>query len=118
MKGRIKAQLSVPIFHVAVVLIACDDIHAERVKANAVYGETKGGWSALCARGEGGDFGLFFDARTVTHGLIAHECLHLTLWILDYCEVKVSSENDETPAYLCGYLTDWVYQHLGRIVKK
>lgn len=118
MNKKIKAELSVPIYHVAVVLIASDDIHAERTKANAAYGETKGGWSALCSRGDGGDFGLFFDARVVTHAIIAHEVLHLTLWILAYCEVKVSSKNDEVAAYLCGYLTEWVYRHLGRIVKK
>lgn len=118
MTNKIKAELSVPIFHVAVVLIACEDIHEERAKANKTYGQMKGDCSALCSRGDGGDFGLFFDARVVTHSIIAHEVLHLTLWILEYCQVKVTSKNDETAAYLCGYLTEWVYRHLGRIVKK
>lgn len=65
--------------------------------------------TALCCW-ENERIGLFFNEREVTHGEIAHEGLHATVWVMDYIGCKLRKREDEHYAYLAGFIGDFIYQ--------
>lgn len=118
MRRAIKEELLLPIYPVSILLCISEKVREEREKMNDVFGEFPGVWGAICSKGNSGNFGVFFHPDVVTHRQVAHEIMHLTVFILDYCDIKVTARHDEAAAYLCGYLTEWVYRHIGRFIKK
>lgn len=54
-------------------------------------------------------YDLVFIKGRVLHGLIAHECFHLTHRIMKHVNKTYDIDNDEPEAYLIQYLTDTVY---------
>jgi hypothetical protein len=59
---------------------------------------------------------LNFDAKhnNITHGVIAHESIHITNFILDQVNVLADHDNDEAAAYLIG----WVNNEAHRVIYK
>lgn len=50
--------------------------------------------------------------KKVTHGTIAHECLHITHYMFDIMGYESDQENDEFQAYLLDYLVEEVHKVL------
>lgn len=118
MRRAIKEEMILPIYPVSILLCVSEKVREEREKMNEVFGKFPGSWGAICSKGKSGNFGIFFHPDSITHRQVAHEIMHLTVWILDYCGIKVTAKSDEAAAYLCGFLTDWVYRRLGKFIKK
>lgn len=60
-----------------------------------------------------GAYGMYFNPlHELSINTVAHECLHVTLRLLDACNVKITADNDEVAAYLLGWLTEQVYDVL------
>ncbi len=49
-----------------------------------------------------------FGSRYMTHGSIAHECLHATSFLFMTIGAEPDIDNDEPQAYLINYLVDQV----------
>lgn len=102
------------------LLVLAKDIHAERKKHDKRFGPgpEDTDWAACHSSSGSGDFGLFFDYRWLSHRIVAHEVLHMTHRVLAHSAVKFDIDNHEAFAYLVGEITDQVYLHIGRWVKK
>lgn len=46
----------------------------------------------------------------ITHGTIAHECLHACSMLLDRRGMMHNGETEEAYAYLIDWMVDWVYK--------
>jgi hypothetical protein len=57
-------------------------------------------------------YDLILKRGSVQHGLIAHECFHLTMRIMRGVNKKYDIENDEPEAYLMQFLVTEVYSAL------
>lgn len=57
-------------------------------------------------------FGLFFDQSRLTPEIIAHEVFHCTHRMLEYIGHELTTNSCEPHAYLCGWITDWMYKNL------
>ena len=55
------------------------------------------------------------DKNNLPHGLIAHEILHITTFILNKVGIKFCFKTDEAYAYLLNYLIDDVYSIFSNI---
>ena len=53
-----------------------------------------------------------FPYKQITHGVIAHECLHVANYIANYKGIKLDPNNDEPMTYLIGWITDQIYKFL------
>jgi hypothetical protein len=97
-------------------LVLTDSVGQSRAARSDIFGPWDSGEViGLCSYDDAGKFGLFFKRGEVDHELIAHEVFHLTVRMLEYCEVRIPhGGNHETHAYLCGYLTTLVYSHLAQ----
>lgn len=60
---------------------------------------------------EAGQMFMFFDAKELTVGDIAHEVFHTVHHVFEYVEGDFSHE---PYAYLCDWLTTWVYRQARR----
>jgi hypothetical protein len=52
---------------------------------------------------------ILFKIDSISHNLIAHEIYHLVCSITDYRSIN----EEESRAWLCGYLTELIYSYLG-----
>ena len=57
-------------------------------------------------------YDLIFKKGAITHGVIAHECFHLTHRIMNGINKAYDITNDEPEAYLIHFLVDKVYEFL------
>lgn len=55
---------------------------------------------------------LMISRDSLTHEVINHEIYHATHRIAEFAGVKHSFDNDEPFAYLCGYISEFVYGKL------
>lgn len=53
--------------------------------------------------------------ESISHGLIAHEIVHLSNMIMEDRDIKPDYNNDESQAYLVEWLTESVYKVLKRL---
>src|SRR5665648_713780 len=102
-----KTRLRIPIYDVTLWVVVCDNIARERVKLSGRFGKCTdddvGDPGALCAF-RAGYIGIFFRNGHIGINQVAHECYHVSSRILEWCDIPVSNENQETAAYLNGYL--------------
>jgi hypothetical protein len=106
--------IGVPIFNAQIDLYVCDapnDISAVLhnkygAKANVV--STTTAHAAMIENKEGYFFTLCFVDGSAKYSNIAHECLHLTYYLLGRIGVECSINNHEVQAYLLEYLIEQV----------
>jgi hypothetical protein len=104
----------VPIYGCRLYLSISDDAHVARRKLAGTFGESKDDeWHALCDF-NGPYAGIFFFRDTLTHGTLAHEIFHATIGIIVSKGDTFGRDNEESFAYLNGWITDWVYRQLLR----
>lgn len=90
-----------------------DDVGKSHNKRRAILGPWSGGnIPGMHSYDEKGKFFLFLNIACLDHNLIAHEVLHMTHRTLEYCGHEISSRNHEPHAFVCGYITQVVYQSL------
>lgn len=65
--------------------------------ANAMHINTKSGYSILA-----------FKSKEITHGIIAHECMHAVFSIMDRKGISYCIQSEEAFTYVLGYLVDKV----------
>lgn len=102
-------------------VIVSDNICEERQRYTPVFGPPPDGeaYNALCSN-TGNDrrtFALFFDYKTVSREIIAHECFHLTHRMFQAAGRKfdVDSDSSHEPwAYLNGGLYSIVSDFVGQ----
>lgn len=58
----------------------------------------------------GTDIFIGFDKNHIRPGLVSHECLHATCYILDFVQLPLTEASEEAYTYLLGYLVDEVYK--------
>lgn len=58
---------------------------------------------------------IIFNIENLSLNIIAHECTHAILRILENIEIPVNCDNDEPAAYLMGYLVDRVYHEATKL---
>lgn len=110
MSAPVRQRISIPIYEVFVWIVVDEDALARRIEFNEEFGEyTDGPFKGLCSS-EGDVFGLFFYPGDLTRNTIAHETFHLTHRILQYIGAEFDPDNHETFSWLCGYLTERVYE--------
>jgi len=51
-----------------------------------------------------------FQRSSLSPGVIAHETFHLTHRIMEWIENDLTRESHEPHAYLCQFITDWIYR--------
>jgi hypothetical protein len=59
-------------------------------------------------------FGLLFSTGALSHDIVAHEVFHATHCIMESTNDKFDSGHHEPYAYLCGWLTAWVYREFNK----
>jgi hypothetical protein len=79
-------------------------IDIENFNALTTYGSYKGFMAHLVS------FNLFDKQFPMTHGLIAHECLHATNNVSKVVDLPTEQNDDEPTAYLTQWMVDRVYQ--------
>ena len=106
--------INIPIYGGVIYLSVSDDPLVERRKHDDKFGMCLvTSCNALASSSDcGGQFALFFKKDFFTHGIIAHEIFHLTHRILDARSLNFTMSHQESHAYLCEWITDWVYKTL------
>lgn len=109
---KLHSNTEIPIYPAKLKLVVAASIEAARYDFRDVFGQsTSENYNGMCAY-LGPNFGLFFAADRLTHKTIAHEIFHATGRIMERCGCKLTPENHEPYAYLCGWITNWVYAEL------
>lgn len=107
-------KFRVPIYDVDVHLFCSRNTQRDRQSLEFIFGPApKGGWGALCSY-SAGEFGLFFDQKSLSVSLIGHEVFHLTHRILEWAGVGFDAQHHEAAAHLHGYLLSEVQRRLKR----
>jgi len=109
----IKVKVEVPIYDTELWIIIDEEASRRRDEMRNLFGEQTllGGWAALCSYDERtGTVALFFYPDRMKRGMIAHEVFHATANILRYAGVRFEPNNHEAHAYLCGWITEQVYE--------
>ncbi len=55
-----------------------------------------------------------WEYDNITHGIIAHECLHILSFVYENRGVRKSKNNDEHEAYFLGWIVTEVYKALDK----
>lgn len=102
---------SIPMYPFWLTLSVSDDPVKARNKKSFLFGKRiKGTALAIASHGKGsGHFGLFFKKGYIKHGTIAHEVLHITHRMLSSIKHKFKLKDQEPHAYLCEWITNWIY---------
>lgn len=109
-----EASTVVPIYDCYLLLSVSGNINAAARKHRKNFGEhedTDASAIVLAAQ-DRPNFGVFFHTHELDHGTIAHEVFHLVILIMDGARIAISAEHDEAHAYLCEWITKWVYAEL------
>ncbi len=115
-------QVQVPIYKGKLLIVLTNDTEGLNRKMGFNYsGDTfafairtgyKGYQSYLVALNFDNDF------AKITHGIIAHEAVHIANFIQEYVGVVPTFDNDEPSAYLTQWVVDEIYKMMSKYKKK
>lgn len=107
-----------PLYAAEMVLSVSEDMTAARIKEDDFLGSSNpADWEnavGFYSNDGCGRLGIFLSFQNTTHGVIAHEVMHVTHRILQFAGVRFSTDNHEPFTYLNQHLTSWIYQQLKR----
>lgn len=114
---ELKLKLAIPIYDVTLYLVVTPNLGRERKKMKNLFGPGPEAdeWDAVCSHSGCSTFGLFFNVKTVTLKVVAHEVFHLTHRIMDWAGANFDKEHHEQGALLHGYLMELVCKNIGRL---
>lgn len=106
--------IGIPIFNAQVQMYVCDqagDIEAVLHNKHGVTAKIFGTTTAHAAKITNGNsvtYTLCIVDGAAKYSNIAHECLHLTYYVLEQIGIKCTAESHEVQAYLLEYLIEQV----------
>lgn len=99
-----RKKIKIPIYGGEWTIIFCKSLK----KVEKKYGlEPTNDFDAICLTRDT-DYITAFEIDSITPGIIAHECVHLLNSIFISNGVELDRHNDETQAYLMGWLVNRV----------
>lgn len=102
------ACLDVPIFNKTVHFYCSDDVDVCCVRTACEFIDKK--FDAGMTVCKDGEVYVFIFKEHENASTVAHECLHAANYILGLCGMEANENNDETQAYLMGWLIDQWYE--------
>lgn len=116
-----KKYLQLKIYNITLLLSVSIDINKEIKKFKAFdisenkYEDEKDIiLDGLVAVGENRLIGIFLLENNLTPNVISHEIFHAVHFIMQSIGEAFDIEHQEPHAYLCGYITEWVYKILAK----
>ena len=109
-----EASTVVPIYDCYLLLSVSENINASarrHRKALGKHDEIDAAAMVLTSH-EYNNFGVFFHTERLDHETIAHEIFHLVILIMHGVQIPITVDGHEAHAYLCGWITKWVYEEL------
>lgn len=105
-----RKKLTIPLYDAVVWVVVADDLGKERERWELLFGPAPDcdNYQALCSYGPGHTFALFFERKSVSLKIIAHEVFHLTHRIMDWAGANFDARHHEQGALLHGYLMSTV----------
>jgi hypothetical protein len=105
-------RFDVPIYGAIVWVCVAETAPAARAMHNDKFGaeDEITGYGGMVSTDGNGTFGIFFEPASLNRKIIAHEVFHLTHRIMEWIGDTFSEDHHEPAAYLCGYLTERVYE--------
>ena len=105
---------TVPIYDCYLLLSVSSNINAAARKHRKALGRHDDINSAamVLASEDYSNFGAFFHTDCLDHETIAHEIFHLVILIMHGVQIPITVEGHEAHAYLCGWITKWMYEEL------
>lgn len=105
-----KKKLKLPIYsQFNITIIIADDLTQEVVNITKEPSDIKYN-GVFFYKKNGTDLYIGFEKDDLKPGLVAHECLHATCYILDFVQIPLTESSEEAYTYLVGYLVDEVYK--------
>ena len=109
-----KKVLTIPVYDIKIQL---------QVTKRFLEAVSEAGWDGpVCGGGavvlhypdSPGIYSVIFQKGCTSPGIIAHEAYHLTRKIMYYLDLEDSITNQETGAYLNGFIVDLIYQAINK----
>lgn len=107
------AKVKIPIFYGDIEIFQVENINDISDIYGLVHIECDAWVYPLCVGGHNTYIMAFSDK--VTHSIIAHESLHVTNLICKHAGIKLDVDNDETQAYILGFVVTACYKHLKKV---
>ena len=86
-------------------IVVAKDVNDARKRRDALFGEFEGDFAALHCHNGIGNACLIFPEKNFGLVDVAHECYHAVRAMMEWASII----DEETPAYVMGYLTKQVY---------
>lgn len=116
-KIHLKKRVEIPIYGAKLWVVVADNIKEARHTLNRVLGTCEidlSGVYGLCSR-NGSRFAVFFDKKSITMDLLAHEVFHLTHDIMQWANCNFDLDHSEQGALLHGYLMELVHKEVMKV---
>lgn len=108
---RFQKTYNIDIYSCKFVLILSDDLFEEEKKLCEKHNDAFTDIipsDGLTINFENDTYYVLFNIDSISHNLISHEIYHLVCSITDFRSIN----EEESRAWLCGYLTELVYSYL------
>jgi len=109
-------RIPIPIYFGQLQIVITDNFTEASKKMKVDHGDVDpdsvGAFVNVSSHGNGLDFFTVFFKPDASHGLIAHEVVHLVNGIYSERHMELDKQNDEPQAYLTGWITDQIYKAL------
>jgi len=108
-----KTRINIPIFPARFSLIVGDAKIPQIVADSKWFGDydpNDAGEAITVVRG--GDVGVIFQVKKLSHNFIAHEVFHATMAVYRGVGDEHTKKGEEAYAYLNGWLTKWTYTQI------
>jgi len=113
-KDRLKRH-SIDIFDATFIVSLCHDINKmqkdKRITSLMGQGTEYPNAAGLCCY-QRRNIAILLDRKSLDHNLIAHEVMHATHRLLEYCGMELTDSSGETYACLNGLMAKLVYEDL------
>ena len=110
--NRVKLH-HIPIYDVRFIVGVFDDHQKIEKLVYPWFGHVDVKDLAGAACNNGRQAAVLLDCKHgMSHEVIAHECFHATIRIMDWNGSKVTKDLEEPHAHLCGHITHIVYKDL------
>lgn len=104
-----KKILTVPIYDITIQLQVTKNF-TKAVNKAGYYEPVEGGGIVLSYPSHPHTFSVIFEKGCTSPGMIGHEAYHLTKKIMSFLDLVDTPENQETGAYLHGFIVDLIHQ--------
>lgn len=111
----IKKKINIPLYNQFTLTIVISDSITEDIVRMTKQDTDVLFTGVFCFKEGGLDLLMGFDKDKLKPGLVSHECLHATCYIMDYVGIPLTEHSEEAYTYLLSYLVDEVYKVIDKI---